>query len=210
MKEYKIFREKARSLRNNHKSLNEICETLKLNKSTVFGWIKDIEVEIEKKSLPGPTAAGIKTRNMWAERRQQYYNQGLEEYKYLVKNKKFRDFIILYICEGYKRCRNAVNITNSDPIIIKVAYDIMKTLTNKKARFGVQVHLDNDFHEVKIFWSKLLDINKDEIKVYPRKISMTSRNGRLQYGIFQVLYNDTQFRSRIQAWIDCVKKEWSA
>ena len=32
---------------------------------------------------------------------------------------RFRDFVVLYIAEGYKRCRNTVSVGNSDPAVIR-------------------------------------------------------------------------------------------
>jgi hypothetical protein len=207
MNSHQIFKEKAITMRQANKSLDEIAESLNLNKSTVYYWIKDIEASITRR--PCSKAASIKNRNTWAARRQNFYDDGLREYPILSTNKLFRDFIILYICEGYKRNRNSVGITNSDPIVIKLAYDVMLPLTPKTPFFEVQVHLDNNVEDVKKFWGNLLGINSEIIKVYTRKINMTNRNGRLPHGIFSVKYNNTEFRSKIQSWIDCLKKEWS-
>jgi len=195
-------------MRKENKSLDEIAESLQLSKSTVYYWIKDIEASIVRR--PCSMASSIKTRATCAAKRQQFYDIGKAEYSSLSKNKLFRDFIILYICEGYKRNRNSVSVTNSDPILIKVAYDVMRPLTTKHPFFEVQVHLDNNVDDVKKFWGNLLGIDPEIIKVYTRKINMTNRNGRLPNGIFSVKYNDTEFRSKIQSWIDCLKKEWSA
>ena len=194
-------------MRKANKSLDEIAESLQLNKSTVYYWIKDIEAHITRRACT--KASSEKTRETWAKKRQQSYDEGKMEYPTLSKYKLFRDFVILYICEGYKRNRNSVSITNSDPLIIKTAYDVMVTLTKKSPFFEVQIHLDNDVENVKNFWGRLLGIDPSIIKVYTRKSNMTNRNGRLPYGIFSVKYSNTEFRSKIQSWIDCVKKEWS-
>lgn len=207
MNSLNVFKEKAIKLRKEHKSLDEITTLLQLPRTTIYYWIKDIESVIKRK--PGPTKSGEKTRMVAAQKRQDAYDFGIKQYEELSKNNKFKTFLILYLCEGYKKDRNAVNITNSDPDIIKLSYDVMKVLTHKTPRFGVQVHLDNDIDLVRTHWANLLSIKKDSINVYIRKTSMTNRNGRLPYGIFQIGYSDTYFRSRIQSWLDLMKQEWS-
>lgn len=207
MKNLEVFKEKAIQLRKSNMSLDEISTSLNINKTTVYYWIKDIEAHILRR--PCTRAASIRTRNIWAERRQAAYDQGLKEYPELLKMPFFRDFILLYICEGYKRNRNSVSMVNTDPQIIRRSFNTMKLLTDKKPGFLLQLHLDNDQKESTTFWGNLLNIDPSEIKVFVRKTNMTNRTGRLPNGIFCFRYNDTFFRSRIQAWIDCIKKEWS-
>jgi hypothetical protein len=208
MIKYEIFKEKARSLRKDGKSLTEICQLLQLNKSTVYGWIEDIEIHIQRQ-IPKSFHNGNKIREIFKAKRDSYYQEGVVEYEKLSVNPKFRDSIILYICEGHKKNRNSVGFTNSDPLLIKIVFDTLCPLTSKKSNLSAQVHLDNNFDEVKLFWSNYLHVNASDIKIYPRKISMTNRNTRLPNGIFQFSFNDTRLRSRLQAWIDIVKKEWS-
>lgn len=200
------FKEKAIKLRKENKSLDEIVDLLKLNKSTIYYWIKDIEAVIKRKPSFG---TGEKTRVAASKKRQEAYDLGIKQYKELSKNNLFKTFLVLYLCEGYKKDRNSVGITNSDPDIIKLSYDVMKPLTEKTPRFGVQIHLDNDIELVKAYWANLLSINKESINVYVRKVAMTNRNGRLPNGIFQISYGDTYLRSRLQSWMDLMKKEWS-
>ena len=207
MKSNEIFKTKAIEMRKANKSLNEISESLNIKKTTVYYWIKDIEAHILRR--PCTKASAKRTRDIWAERRQNAYNQGLEEYPALSKTPFFRDFVLIYICEGYKRNRNSVSVINTDPQLIKMTFNIMKSLTTKRPGFQLQLHLDNDPEEAIAFWGTLLDINPLEIKIYTRKTNMTNRVGRLSHGIFCFRYNDTFFRIRIQAWIDCIKKEWS-
>jgi hypothetical protein len=57
------------------------------------------------------------------------YQDGLERYDELVANPTLRDFICLYIAEGYKRHRNTVCICNSDPAVMRVAVRWIRSLT---------------------------------------------------------------------------------
>lgn len=206
MNSLNVFKEKAIKLRKEHKSLDEITTLLQLPRTTIYYWIKDIESVIKRKPSFG---TGEKTRVAAAKKRQEAYDFGVKQYDELSKDNKFKTFLVLYLCEGYKKDRNSIGITNSDPDIIKLFYDVVKPLTHKTPRFGVQIHLDNDIESVKTYWANLLSIDKKSINVYVRKISMTNRNGRLPNGIFQITYGDTYLRSRLQSWMDIMKKEWS-
>jgi hypothetical protein len=53
--------------------------------------------------------------------REAAYQQGRAEYDELVLVPTFRDFVVLYIAEGYKRSRNTLSISNSDPAVIAVS-----------------------------------------------------------------------------------------
>lgn len=207
MKEYQVFKEKARQMRYNHVSLDDIAQSLNLPKTTIYYWIKDIEVSIKRK--PASAASGEKTRERAAEKRQKAYEQGMQEYENLSKNPLFRDFIIIYICEGYKRNRNSVSVINTDPLLLKMSFDIMKVLTSKTPNFHLQLHMDNDADESVKFWEKTLNVKMTKIRITRRKTSLTNRKGRLSHGILAIRYNDTYFRSRIQSWIDCLKQEWN-
>jgi hypothetical protein len=207
MKDLEVFKEKAIQMRKNHMSLPEICKSLNLGKTTVYYWIKDVEAVITRR--PGPAVSGAKTRKKAAERRQRAYDEGVEEYPALSKNPLFRDFLILYLCEGYKKNRNVVALTNSDVDIIKLGWAVLKKITSKSPSCMVQIHLDNSPDDVTKYWAEQLGIDPCSIKVYTRKVSMTNRNGRLPNGIFMFRFSDTYLRSRMQAWLDILKKEWS-
>ena len=54
----------------------------------------------------------------YALRRAAAYLQGRIEFAQLIEEPTFRDFICLYMAEGYKRSRNTVAVCNSDPTIV--------------------------------------------------------------------------------------------
>jgi hypothetical protein len=51
--------------------------------------------------------------------REEPYKQGLGEYEALAADPTFRDFVCLYIAEGYKRRLHTVQICNSDPAVMR-------------------------------------------------------------------------------------------
>src|ERR1700704_3667552 len=108
------LRARARELRiTKHLSLNELTERLALPKTTVYYWIKDLPLGRERRESPqnGTRSMQAKYRRL----REAAYEQGRAEFDELIKQPTFRDFVVLYIAEGYKRSRNTASICNSDP-----------------------------------------------------------------------------------------------
>ena len=141
--------------------------------------------------------------------RDKAYTDGLSSYTFYLTKSYFRDFLAVYLCEGYKRNRNMVQITNSDPSVIRLCYPFVKNHTNRKLSYFVHIHHDDNEKSVVKFWSELLEIDPSDIRVYLREKKLTTRKGKLPYGIFTFRVGDTYLRCRIEAWINCLKKEWS-
>ena len=113
------IREKARELRTEKKlTIDELADRLAISRTTIYYWVRDLPIRTDGDSRPWPhieraqehcasihrarRAAGLRagpTPNMPA----------------LLKEPTFRDFVCMYIGEGYKRNRNVVSICNSDP-----------------------------------------------------------------------------------------------
>ena len=69
-----------------------------------------------------------------------------------MKLPTFRDFVVLYIAEGYKRDRNRVQIANSDDRVIAMAASWLTSLTSKWIEYSVHYHADQDLDELRTFW----------------------------------------------------------
>jgi len=111
------LRERARALRlTKHLSLSEIAERLDGHRSNL--------------AMQG------KYRRL----REEAYAQGWEEYDELVGLPTLRDFVALYIAEGYKRCRNRVSIANSDERVLALASSWLRVLTTEPLSDSVQYH----------------------------------------------------------------------
>src|SRR6478672_1265865 len=53
--------------------------------------------------------------------RDEAYEEGWSEYDRLILEPTFRDFVCMYIGEGFKRCRNRVALCNSDANVVALA-----------------------------------------------------------------------------------------
>jgi transcriptional regulator with XRE-family HTH domain len=108
------IREKAREIRRDRRlTLDEIAERLALPRTTIYYWIRDLPVPDEVTHSDKRKAARRRaTRAMqrtYSLRREAAYREGLASFEALSSDPTFRDFVCLYIAEGYKRNRNQVS-----------------------------------------------------------------------------------------------------
>ena len=212
MNKYKHLKEKAIVLRKNGKSLNDISEMLSLNKATVYYWIKGEKLPTTDKQRESARAAGIATKKKHDTLRQEAYREGEKEYVSLIAQPTFRDFVVLYLTEGYRRTRHAVSLGNSNPQIVKLAHYWMSRLKNPKRPldFTVQCHVDNDENEIRKFWADVLGIQPSRVKITRKSNSgeLSGRQWRSVNGVLTVRVSDTYFRSRVDAWMTLLQQEW--
>ena len=143
-------------------------------------------------------------------RRAAAYAQGRLEFTRLAANPMFRDFVCLYMAEGYKRSRNAVGVCNSDPAIVVLCAGWVHRFARNPVRYSVQYHADQDLVELREFWSRQLSVAPEEIRLQRKSNSgrLRGRTWRSRYGVLNVSAGDTVFRSRLQAWMDCLQELW--
>lgn len=208
------IREKARELRAEKKlTIDELAERLAIPRTTIFGWVRDLEIP-RKPNDGWPVSAQKKgTRAMqvrfWA-LREMAYKQGRDEFPALVLQPTFRDFVCMYIGEGFKRDRNVVSICNSDPAVIRLGAHWIRRFTEHPVAFAFQHHADQNPVQICEFWGELLGVDSSEIKFQRKSNSgkLSGRSWRSKYGVLQVRTSDTSLRARIDAWMDAVRGEW--
>lgn len=203
------IREKARALRiEKDLTIDEIADRLGISRQTIFYWVRDLPLKKEPRWNPGPAAAA--KRNQYAARRDDAYAKGWIEFDDLAKEPTFRDFVCMYIGEGYKRCRNTVALANSDPDVVMLASRWIRRLSRNKLRYEVQHHADQDPEDLRGFWTELLGIDPGEMHFVLKSNSgqLRGRTWRCKWGVVSVRSCDTLLRARLQAWIDRVHLEW--
>jgi len=205
------LKERARELRTLHRlSLDEIAERLALPKTTVWYWIRDLPLDRERRASLGRTKGNRAMQAMYRRRREEAYRHGREEFDALVRLPTFRDFVVLYVAEGYKRDRNVVSISNSDPKIVAMAASWMRYFSDRGPVVRVQYHADQDPTELIVFWSKTVDVDPSAVRLHPKSNSgqLTGRRWRCVHGVAAIDVDDTAFRARLEGWIDHLKEGW--
>jgi transcriptional regulator with XRE-family HTH domain len=201
-------REKARELRRKqHLSIDEIAERLALSRTTVYYWVKGMPLGRRRRDNPHPGA-----RKMLAKHRrlrEEAHELGFWEFSRLLEYPTFRDFVALYIAEGYKRNRNTVSICNSDAAVMKIATLWMRRFSRRLV-FSVQVHEDQDLGEVTRYWGEALEVPADQIRLQRKSNSgrLGGRVWRSRYGVITVRAGDTLFRARLQGWMERLQEDW--
>ena len=143
--------------------------------------------------------------------REEAYNKGRESFPVLSRSDPtFRDFVCMYIGEGYKRNRKRVSIANSDPRVVRLATRWLRALSRNKLQFSVQYHADQDLWELCEFWAAMLGVDPQDIRLQRKSNSgrLVGRTWRCEHGVLTVTTCDTLLRARLQAWMDCVQETW--
>jgi excisionase family DNA binding protein len=162
-------------------TIDELAERLALSRSTVYYWVRDLPIPGSGSGGEWPEAARRKgTRAMQRKYRllrEGAYQEGLGSFDELTADPTFRDFVCLYIAEGYKRTRHSVSICNSDPAVMQIATRWIGRLTERTPEFSIQYHADQDLNELREFWGDTLGINSGTIKLL-RKSNSNQMTGR--------------------------------
>ena len=202
-------REKAQQLRTEkHLSIDEIAERLALPRTTVYYWVRGIPLGRRRRDNPHPGARKMLAKHR--RQREEAYELGRWEFPRLVVHPTFRDFVALYVAEGYKRNRNTVQICNSDVSVMQVGTLWLRRFTRRPIVFSVQFHADQNLTELTAHWAQALNIQAEEIRLQRKSNSgrLGSRIWRSRYGVIAARTSDTLFRARLQGWMDRLQDEW--
>jgi excisionase family DNA binding protein len=211
------LRAKARSLRIERKlTIDELAERLALSRSTVYYWVRDLPIPGSGSGGGWPESARAKAartlRRKYRLLREEAYARGADEFDRLIAEPGFRDFVCLYIAEGYKRNRNCVAIGNSDAAVPRLSLAWIRRLTSKQISYSIQYHADQDIERLRSFWGAALHIDGSVIRLQRKSNSgrLSGRQWRSRDGVLSVTVMDTYLRARLQAWMDRVKDDWSS
>lgn len=204
------LREKARSMRGQGYTLAQIMERLSLPKTTIYGWIADMPRPIRNYQTPAQLNGTAAMVAKYARLRDEAYKQGIAEAPTLLSNPAFRDFVTMYLCEGYRRGRNSISIANSNSAILKVAQKCLLSVADKSLRYTVQIHIDHNMDEIQAYWGQELSIDPAIIRLQRKSNSgqLKGRQFRSVHGVLTIWLDDTYVRARLQAWMDILQQEW--
>jgi hypothetical protein len=205
------LREHALRLRREENlTIDEIAARLALHRSTIYYWVRGTpRPRTERQSAARQRAS--RRNSLRAKRlRDAAYRQGLAEFDRLCRERSFRDFVALYIGEGFKRNRNVVSLGNSNPDVVRLAGCWMRRLSARPLGYQLQYHADQDFMELARFWSVVLEVPPEAIRFQRKSNSnnLAGRRWRSRWGVLTVRTNDTYLRARLQAWMEAMQASW--
>jgi hypothetical protein len=207
----KYLKERARTLRSDRgMTIDEIATQLALPRTTVYSWVRDMPLSRAHSWSKGQRQGTLAMQAKFRRLREEAYEAGAADYERLMALPTFRDFVALYIAEGYKRNRNTLAFANSDSRMIALAAGWFARLTVKSCRFWLQYHADQDPLDLCEHWGNLLRVDPSAIRIQRKSNSgqLAGRRWRSRYGVLTVVVNDTLLRARMQAWIDRLREDW--
>jgi len=210
---------KARVLRRQGKSINEVKNILNVSKASVSLWVRDIVLTTKQKKLLSKNGRSVesieKRRLSRISNTQSKTNIAIEIAKKEITNISKNDLkiigISLYLGEGGKTKRGIARLTNSDPAIIKIIMRFFREICRvEESKFRGHIHTfsKNNKKESEKYWSKISGIPISQFYKTYIKQSIASKNKRntLQYGTFDVSVNDTQLFLKILGWMNKLKE----
>ena len=198
--------EKIIKLRQTGHSLPEIRKITGRGGSTIFKYIKDVQVLPEYAEILRVKQGGS------IERSKRKWLEASQEANRLMGNFSKRDKLFILSClywgEGSKQYDLSLN--NSDPGLIKVFVECLQIIGVKKSDLRITLRIYEDINKSKAitFWANLLNLPEDKIlgvSLLPGK-----KKGKLQYGMCRVrVAKGAVYFKLIMSMIDLIKSNFS-
>ncbi|MGB2762349.1 MAG: hypothetical protein WBC21_02290 [Minisyncoccales bacterium] len=212
-------------LRKQGKSYNEIVKILKIPKSTLSYWLRDIKIPPEIK-----TKFWNRTRKKWAEniikfnkKRARVAREKSEKFQKIasrnINKLTQRELLLvgaaLYWAEGYKKRRGTLQFSNSDPVMIKLMIKFFKKICKspkEKIRATVQIHPNVTSEKAINYWSRISGVSKTQFTKCYSRLTSSSKQKRpfntLPYGTLRIAIYDTQITDKVKGWIQGISKKF--
>jgi len=206
---------KARELRNNGWSIKAIEKELKVSRSSVSLWVRDVKLTkkqfdklyLNKKTgqLKGSIIAAMNKIKAREELTAKLMKEGEKEVGRLSKRDKFMIGIALYCGEGSKT-DGSVAFANSDPELIKFMMSWLRCsckVPEEKFRGSLYIHDNLDKTKAKKFWSNLTKI---PIAQFTKTYIVKNNPNRLRkvkhiHGVFRITVSNANLHRKIMGWM---------
>jgi len=205
----------ARELRKQGWSLNEIRHKLKIAKSSVSIWVRDIELtskqkqELSKKGIKKEVIEKRrKTRlNRESTKRQIIIDKAKNELKGFSKRDLWLIGAALYWGEGAKTLRSNVQFSNSDPRSIQLMMQFFQKICNvpkNKFRGHIYLHPHLNTKRAEKYWHNIAGIPLNQFYKTSKQQSRASKKKKdtLPYGTFNIEICNTELFLKIKGWIE--------
>lgn len=205
--EGRILREKARQLRWEGKSLNEIVELLSVAKSTLSGWVRDIELTPEQvealkqnQRLYGAQNKGAgANRKKARDERQSYHELGREHAR--NGSRLHLTGCMLYWAEGAKK-RNVTYFVSSDPNMMLIFMRFLREemgVIDDICRIHIHCHTYNssEIRRIERYWLDLLQLPDSCLRKTQIKQGSNTRKNVLENGVCGLAVYSTELTHRI-------------
>lgn len=179
-----IERTRAVELRRKGKSYSEIKEIMRVSKSSLSLWLRNIPLTEEQiKKIEGNKERAIErfreTMRLKREKRLlEYYKKQKKSWLPLSEREFFLAGLFLYWGEGNKASRHTISISNTDPTMLVFSLMWMEKslkIPKESIKAALQLYSDMDVEEAMDYWSYILGIPKSRFnKPYIKKSTRSS------------------------------------
>jgi len=203
---------KAICLRKSGKSYSEIRQKLKISKSTLSLWLRDVKLTTKQKKRLYVT---IRQKNAYKlakfnqdkkiKATKKIIDEAKKEAKYLLKNPLFVAGLMLYWAEGDKSDgKEVVKFTNSDPIMIKFMmwwFREFCKVPDNVFRACLHIHKLHCRKDMQKYWLKATAIPFSQFyKTQIKPTSLKVRRNKLYNGTCAIIVNRKDLFRRIKGW----------
>lgn len=212
-----LLRDRVRLLRSRGASLNELAQKLKVPKSTVRFWCRDIVLSEEQhqRLFKRQQLSGILAAEKIRQKRLFITKQLLKEGAVEIGKISLRELMLvgaaLYWAEGYRKGNGEFGFTNSDPKMIQfIIRWLSKTCRVSKKDIKLRVCINavhkNRIKDIHEFWCTTTGISAPQfsrptlIRNVNKKVYLDTNN---YFGTLRVkVRRSTNLRRKIMGWIE--------
>lgn len=200
-------RQRARELRAQSWTLQDIATELGVSKASVSTWVRDVEFVPRPRNRGHP--AGPK-HPMRVKREAELERCRVEAERWVGELSE-RDLamyaLALYAGEGSKTDGSVV-FANSDPALVGVFLRWFRSafpIDEGRLRVGLYLHADLDLEAAVRYWSNVTGVPPDQFhKPYRAVVDPTMRGNRHEFGCARIVYSDTSLHRRVMARIRAI------
>lgn len=184
------LKERALEMRRQGMSYSQIRAAVKVSKGTLSLWLKDMSLSKERiHELCARNQRRIENcRNTKAKKKQdrldEVYKKVSKDIGSLSSREIFLCGLFLYWGEGSKTSYTAVEITNTDPSMLRFTLIWFRYLGIDigKIKVKLKIYKDTDKEKVTMFWSDLLQIDRGQFRYYIKKSNQADISYKTGFG----------------------------
>ncbi|MDD2758576.1 MAG: hypothetical protein PHD72_04415 [Patescibacteria group bacterium] len=202
----------AIKLRGQGRSYSEILKIIKVSKSTLSLWLKNVKLSLAQQRRIYHTLKQNNAHRL-AKKKQQIkrdltkkiINESMREYGQMTRNELFLPGLMIYWAEGDKTTANEmVKVSNSDPAMIKFMMRWFREICKvpeDKFRIALHIHSLHCNGDTKEFWANvtrvpLIQFHKTQIK----QTTLKHRKNPLYNGTCSIRVYDKNLFRKIMGW----------
>ncbi len=205
-------KQRARELRRQGWSYNDILKEVGVSKGTLSLWLRDIPLTDEQiAGLQCRQLAGrekfiknerVRRDTRWAD----FHKEAEEEYATFSQDPDFMFGLALYIGEGSKTQQNTLCLSNCDPRVIQkgLKFFLKIGLPYQSLRCAVHLHPGLCVETAERYWQEVTGLPKAQFHKTTEAASRASsgRKVNLQvYGTCHIKANHTKIRQKLSCWM---------